>query len=222
MHEKHENSNSIGERLKYIRKNFRFTRKYFREKYNIPEITLQKWETSERKIPDHAIIKLLEIFKKECILVTKDWLQNGIGEKPKTIFPDNELNYSTLYFDFSQNDEILANKEIEFFENNHKNSKVIIIDNNDMEPIYKPGDYIGGIELTKDEIKNLDNTDCIVLIKNDNSYLLRRVNKDEKGNFRLSILNLNSKNETPVIYNAKLEFIAPVIWIRRPNLFKLK
>jgi hypothetical protein len=68
----------------------------------------------------------------------------------------------------------------------------------------------------------LDNIDCILLIKNDDSYILKRVNKDNKGNFRVSIINRDSKNVKPFIYNAKFEFVASVIWIRMQNRFKKK
>ena len=119
----HEIQNNVGERLKDLRKTFRFTRKYFHTKYEIPEITLQKWENSERKISEYALNKILEIYKKENILVTKEWIMDGKGDKPKTIFPFDNLDYNNISIDFFDNDELLTNKEVEFFEKNHKTQR---------------------------------------------------------------------------------------------------
>jgi len=216
---KNKNDDRACERLKSLRKSFRFSRKYFYNKYGLPEITLQKWENSERNINEQSLQRILKIYKNENIEVTKEWILHGSGSEPRFIFKEDPVE-NLLEIDFSNNDELLINKEIEFFEKNHNNAKVIIIEDNDMSPIYKSGDYVGGCEISEDHYEKIENLDCIVLIKNQEGYILRRITNEVKNKFRLSITNKNSKNKKPVIYNAALSFVAPVIWIRRPNKFK--
>lgn len=213
------NQNDASERIKDIRVNFRFSRRYLFEKYGLSENTLKKLESSDRKITEKSINKLINIYKKENIVVTKEWIMHGKGEKPRYIFPPNSVD-NIVDINFVNNDEILTNKEVEFFERNHENAKVIILEDNDMAPRYKKGDYVGGKEISKNNYVNLENIDCIVLVNGQDSYILRTVNKEDDNSFRLSIRNKNSKNMRPVIYKAKLSFVAPVIWIRRPHKFK--
>lgn len=208
---------SINTRLKNLRTSFRFSRKYFFNKYGLPEITLQKWETAERSVNEQAIEKIIGIYKKENIQVTKEWILHGQGDKPSYIFPQNPVE-NFVGIDPSSDDELAINREIEFFEKSHKNAKVIIIEDDDMAPLYKCGDYVGGIEIPKNRYDEIDDVDCIILMKK-SGFVLRRVNRESKNKFRLSILNSNSKNTKPVIYNASLSFIAPAIWIRRQRKF---
>lgn len=220
MNSKHSYARSTAsERVKKLREEYRFTRKYFYEKHGLPEITLQKIENSDRRLTENSIKKIINIFKKENIVVTREWIMNGTGEKPKYIFQENPVvNFNGV--EFTNSDEILTNREIEFFEKNNPNSKVIILEDNDMSPRYRKGDYVGGVELPKQKYLEINNMDCIVLVKDHGDYILRTVHKDADNSFRLSIRNKNSNNNRPVVYNAKLSFIAPVIWIRKPNKFK--
>ena len=209
-----DNNSTISERVKDLRKDFRFSRKYLSDRYGIPQITLQKIENSERKITEQSLHKIINIYKSDNILVTREWILNGTGEKPRYIFPDNPITDNFLQ-DFIDKDELAINREIEFFEKNNPNSKVIILEDNDMAPYYKKGDYVGGIEISSEKYENLSSIDCIVLVKGQNSYLLRTVDIDDENTFRLSIKNRKSNNMKPVIYKANIIYAAPIVWIRK-------
>jgi hypothetical protein len=80
MKKKSQESNE-GTRLKYVRSLTKYGRGTLSKETCIPLATLRKWESSHSltKISRHRCIKA---FKKLGVIISEDWLKNGVGTEP--------------------------------------------------------------------------------------------------------------------------------------------
>ncbi len=175
--------NSIAERMKLIRKSMGISRREFQEKFLISLNTLQSWEDERTKITDRSINRYITALEHAKVLCSKDWLVNGVGDPPKY------SNESLLFLPGMQisnyNNEGNIIREIEKFESLNQESIVIRIADNLMSPIYKMGDYIGGVKHDLDKIDSLLGEPVIIKTQ-DNLTLCRIILKSTKqGLFRL-------------------------------------
>jgi len=147
---------TTGERLNYCRSLLGKSRKELSEELGIISLpTLSRWELNTTRIPDKKIDVLLTYFKIHNILITKDWLKDGVGEAP--------LNGNLKNFDITNFDDI-AIKQLFSLKKEIKNFWYSQVSTNFMFPIVSFGDYVGGIlyPLADDVISKLHDKLCIV------------------------------------------------------------
>jgi transcriptional regulator with XRE-family HTH domain len=220
MAESLERIKSASERLKYIReKLIKLSRSDIYKKYGLSVDTLAAWENGKTQLTEKAIQRCIKIYGAEDLIITKEWILNGEGLAPNFTF-DLARYFKSVANDSSSepvDDHILLVKELDFFRSLTLNSITILISSDDMLPLYAVGDYVGGRFLYGNDIQSCISKDCIVRLEDDAVYV-RRLSKGKIEN-RYNLVCLNpvwNGNPEPVIFNAKLKCVAPIIWHRRP------
>ena len=209
-----------NERLKYIRELLKLTRAYMHEKHGISQDSLAAWENGKARVTDSCVDRCIKAYRAEGLIVSKEWILAGEGLDPKfsldlsryfraqpTEKPEGDID-----------DEILKLKELEYFKSLTPNSVVSVISSDDMLPLYASGDYVGGRFKFGGEIDDCIGKDCIIKTV-EGSTFVRRIAKNISGDgYNLAVLNPQYDGTSePVIFNAKIESAAPIIWHRRSN-----
>lgn len=206
---------TIGNRLIQLRKLARMTRKFLREKYNVSENTLRKWEENALNVSDEKIDLMCYIYNSESIHVTREWIKSGKGTAPYFSAKGKNSGKKELE-SLLKNDDLLALEELKHLVSIDPDKMVfMLLENDSMFPYYHPNSWIIG---RKNVIQNeCVGKDCIVKIKDVNSLTFRRViNSEKKDRYNLHILNNYSNTiDNPIIANIEAEFIAPITWIRK-------
>jgi HTH-type transcriptional regulator, cell division transcriptional repressor len=113
-------------------------------------------------------------------------------------------------------DRKIAN-ELSLFKSQYKNSVDYIVVDDGMEPLYKRNEYVAGISLAGKRIDEALGLNCIIQLENGN-VLLRLLRKGaELDTYTLICLN-TTQVDVPVLYNVKIEWVAPVIFHRKRNM----
>jgi transcriptional regulator with XRE-family HTH domain len=185
---------TIGERLHYLRKQCRMSRKDIEKNFGISINSLKTWEDNSRRIKQASAKKLVEIYKKHGVYATEEW----IFDKNESPFPINIEN------EICEDSYLL--KEVANFENFYEKSRVIRVTDDYMSPLMNKGDYVGGISNKTDFLNKI----CIVGTK-DFGTIVRII---EPGD-RKEIFNLKSLSNAANIINVSVDEIYIVTFLRR-------
>ncbi len=209
----------IGKRLRLIREHLGLTRQDLQSKYNLSSETLKSWESGKIGLTAKGLDRCLELYKQEKIVLSKEWVVTGIGLDPRlsaaiaNIQLEAKLQTNN---DIAISDFDLALKEVTFFRNLSSAAVVMQVSDNDMQPFYSPGDYVGGrYEVGIENWDKFVGKDCIISDTAGYVYI-RRLAKHASGQFVLTLHNPYwSGAADPVIISVDIEKIAPIIWHRR-------
>ncbi len=194
--------NAPNERLRFLRSLTNLTRKDIAEKYNLPTVTLNKWETGSLSLSDKGIIKCLNIYKCEGVIATEDWIKSGDGPLPYIMNSSNKLLHQGEYKNFEN--------DINYYKNTYSNCVVFEINGDEMLPTYKSGDIVIGYIYTND-YKYLNNKICIITLEN-NEQLLRKLLVVDNNQYNLHCINPLTTAKESILFNVTILQIAPVIW----------
>lgn len=201
-------------RLRHIRNLARITRGYIQQKYRLADATLKSWEKEERNITAVAAERCAQIYLQEGIIVSPEWILYGQGLPPTNAATVGAYFNSTEEVLDETNDEICMLRDADVFKKLYPNGMVLLVSNSDMSPFYKAGDYVGGgILYQGSNIERAVNKDCIVLLKTGEQFF-RRLIKTSKGTYNLVCLNPSEETAEPVLYDADVAAVAPIIWHR--------
>lgn len=208
----------IAQRLKYLRSLTRLSRDRLAKKHNFPEITLRSWETNKVKLSHKGLLRCIELYKKEGIFVTEEWLKNGTGPQPFLTGDVAALNYVNINKEIQSEDEnsrILrdsnALKEL------YPEMFIHYITSDEMLPQYKVGDFVGGIFHYKD-FENFHNHDCIIFLEY-GKIIFRRVIISDDNHCNLVSINPFTASREAIIFSPKIKGIAPVMFHRKKLTF---
>lgn len=203
------NNNSVNsrlsapnERLRFLRSLARLTRKDIAEKYNLPEITLNKWETGNLSLSDKGIIKCLHIYSCEGVIATEDWIKLGHGPFPYIINNQSKITHQGQYKNFDN--------DINYFKKTYSNCIIFEVKSDEMLPTYKMGDVVIGY-VHENNYKLLDNKCCIVTLE-DETQLFRKLLVLENNKYNLQCINPLTNIKEPLLFNVKILAVAPIIW----------
>jgi len=204
-----------GDRLKYVRSLLRLSRAYVEQQYLIPEVTLKSWENGSAKLTINGAKRCIEAYKSEGVIVSEDWILHGIGLDPTASLSVSHYFAVPTNKDLpTEDDEISMLRDANEFKEKYPNAVIMMVSGDEMRPFYKPGDYVGGkMRFGEEGISSAVNKNAIVYLK-DGSHYFRRLVKNINGTFNLTCLNPNENTAEPVLYNAQIEGVAPVIWHR--------
>jgi DNA-binding transcriptional regulator YiaG len=219
-----------AQRLKYVRQLARLSRPYLEEKHQLPEATLKVWENSQSRITPKGLNRCIDIYRKEGVVLSKEWVMTGEGLSPQLSvgignylasdlhypFPEQRLRDADDAF-FPKDDNICMLREASFFKESYADTVVLIVADNDMWPTYQAGDYVGGCFRRGKAVTEALQRDCIVRLKN-GEKILRRLFKSKRNKcYNLMCVNPMPEAEQPIMFNVEIECAAPVIWHRKPN-----
>jgi len=196
------------------------TRREFEKKYNISANTLQGWEQGKNPLSEKGAKRVVEAFKWEGLICSVDWLIHGTGMPPR---PYDMLNAGmrnggttdTVLSEQNIREEEIIYRETQIFKEQNPNSIIITIADDAMEPYYGIGDYIGGVQVFKDEMDRFIGNMCVVELEN-NVIVPRLLQKGTKaGTYNICCTNPKTSASPLNYYDATVISAAPILWHRR-------
>lgn len=197
-------------RLKKLRKMTGLSRKNFANKHSISEGTLQNWETARfGGLSEKGAYVVIEALQKEGIFCNFEWLMYGIGTYTFPYCNESIENVTT-----KQSNSKAVEKELQTFLSNHNDPASIIVTDDSMEPIFSKNQILAGKKRHLNEISSAINKYCIVEL-NDSTKLVRFLkNGSLEETFNLISINKNTNASNPYLKDVKLNWAAPIVWIR--------
>jgi|GEM_PF-603033 len=218
-----------GKRLRFARGITGLRPQMFGFLCGIGRTTISTWEQGLHPLTEKGADKVVRGLREEGIECTNLWLLHGIGDTPKIIDQHklSKLNYEKLMPSFTSSveekshyyDDRQFEQEIELFKSQYPKHIIYNIQDETMQPLYKVGDWIGGIELFPDQLEFAHGLDCIVRLRN-GITLARRVKTSGIGGFKLSLYGINSEfiiEHPPLLYLpiTQVQAIAPIVRLWR-------
>ena len=189
----------------------------------MPEVTLKSWENGKVEISKKGLDKCITIYKEEGILLNRNWIIKGEGQTPSPILTQYFVQYVREIEpkEYEKDDSVCILREAIFFKESYSNAIIYTVTSNEMLPLYKIGDYVGGrLCFEQEKIAALAGSDCIVKLE-DESIIFRKllINKyNEINSYDLVVTDPEKKlKDSYSILNTKIRAAAPVIWHRRPD-----
>jgi hypothetical protein len=196
----------------------------FCSKHNIPRSTLFAWKRGIQSLTVKGAERLVKAFEHENLICTTNWFLEGTGLPPRTLKEVEQgalpvLGYYKTEQDFDEtlDEEIKLLREIEFFRQMYANSRVLLVTDDGMMPIIKPGDYVAGLTVAKDQIDTTLNQICLIELSSDQIFLRHLSKGSGPECYILSCLNPRTSVESPTLFNVKIKSVAPLVWIRYKN-----
>jgi transcriptional regulator with XRE-family HTH domain len=221
-----------AERLKYVRKLVRLSRPDVEEKYQLSAATLKAWENGQATLTAKGIKRCIDIYRKEGVILNREWIMTGEGLSPKLSLDISRYFASELQYPlrdnkgmikdsdllpYSKDDNACILREAAFFKESYPDAVILTVTNDDMEPVYQIGDYVGGRFRYGKDIATTLKRNCIVRLKTGED-IIRRIFKSNSGKYyNLACINPVCGSEKPILFNVDVECVAPVIWHRIPN-----
>lgn len=185
---------TTGQRLYYLRRRCRLTRKEIENNFKISANSLKTWEDDSRRIKKENLNKLLEIYKSYGVVSSEEWV----------------LGLDDQFIPFDLNKEVGEDsyilKEMKSFEAFYAHSRVVQVTDDYMHPWISKGDYAGGIKVDSTFI----NKPCIVETK-DFGTLVRIIEVGEKK----GLYNLLSLTNVANLFNVPVDNVYTIIWLRK-------
>lgn len=204
--------NEINERLSYLRRLLKLSRADIERKYDLSQETLKAWEYGKNNINNTNIDLVLNIYRNEGILVTKEWLVKGSGILPNLVLKSDSSQNSG--FNFLMDEPFQMEREIKFLLNLNPDYISFKVTNDSMSPKFLNDSIVIGKKRFESDIIKTVGRDCIIKIRGKKDTLLRRIGLNDKNKFILSILNPIELIEDPIIIANDLEFSAPILFVR--------
>lgn len=200
-----EELKAIGLRIKASRTLTGLTQEEFGTKYNIPVPSIRTWEFGSVVPRLDGLSRFIDALHESDIYVHSDWLLHGTGTGPSYFFAHGDTNA----LEEALSDETLAFKELfkKFCKKNKENPVIVEINDDEMSPLYKMGDLVAGILMSKNAYTSGDPRKPMLVNLGDGFYILRYLYKVENDFFICSFKN-------PDIKKVTIESFAIVRWHR--------
>jgi hypothetical protein len=107
--------------------------------------------------------------------------------------------------------ELNALKDILDFRDIHVDNTVRVVSDDLLEPLYKPGDYVGGTKCFREKINHAINTNCIVETKK-GQICIGLLRKGSKDSLYCLTSACESSDEVQIFQDAELSWASPITW----------
>lgn len=206
-----------GKRLRQVRNLANLSRKQLCENSGVNIHSLKGWEIGRYGgLPLDGAEKVIKRVTKEGVNCSLEWLTSGIGAGPQVnvdfcrITADDVSTDDTLNQIMDDEKQLIC-KELVLFRKLFRNVVELQVADDGMNPVYQDGDYVAGLRKCGDEVKSALDLDCIVQMT-DGKFLFRKLRMGaEENKYNLVCTNLSTGLKEPVIYNAEIASVAPVI-----------
>lgn len=189
--------------------------------HNIPPSTLQGWENigcaslKNRKLTLKGAQRLIAALNREGVACSVEWLMDGEGIGPHFIAPKGndrkQKQQNSLW-----GHHLAIQHEIKTFEENNLNSIVVMVSDNGLEPFYTKGDFVGAIKQYLKDIDKYLNHLCIIETTNKEVFIRKLISGKKPRTYTLITLQNNILTNEPTLQDVKVNWIAPIIWHRKP------
>jgi len=187
--------NKKTERLKFLRYLTGLSRVDVQTKYQIPQVSLKKWENGVLALTRKGIERCLEAYANEEVYTTVEWVEEGIGPIP------------SLSVKIQDNCDL--DDDLQYFKEKYPDCVVHQIESNNLYPRYKKGEIVVGV-VHKGPLTELMTKDCIFELTSKK----RGIAKVFIENRKINLISTNSdlSQEKLLIANVSIQFLAPIVW----------
>ncbi|MBY0282215.1 MAG: hypothetical protein K2W94_08710 [Alphaproteobacteria bacterium] len=194
----------------------------FCQKHKISLSYLYAIEKGKHSLSQGIAKRIVLAMQQEGYFCSTNWLLAGEGISPCTFEElkkreDSEHNLDLKAVTSLLTPELKVIREIAFFRDLHSDCIVVGVFDDSMEPFYSLGDYVAGIFKKKEEVETCMGVNCIIQLTSGEQIIKRLLKGNKEEFFTLSSTNPHTKVENPILYNQKIEKIAPIIWHRRKD-----
>ncbi len=201
-----------GLRIRSIRVALRLTRPRIEREYGVARGTLQNWEDARfGGLGERGAMRLIEVFAKQGIPCSVEWLLYGIGVDPLLTWRGQDNVHATF-------PALLINKSIQaelaYFHAQHAHAIDTLMPDAAMEMRIFAQDIVAGVRYFGEEMTQAIGKDCIIQTQRGEIYVRRLMQGDEKQHYTLTCPYTANKKDFPDLKNIVLFSAAPVIWIR--------
>jgi len=204
-----------GRRLKICRNLANCSLQHLSSIYKMSISGLAKWERGELLISEKNAPKIVNMLISEGVLCTEEWLLHGLGNAPTVsggvAYFQNEVSNSNQDInDISPQLAIFS--EIEFFRRNNKGSILKTVPDESMHPLFKMGDYVGGIEILPEDYEKANGE--YVIVELENGQLFIRQLFIHQGKIVLTALNMG-EHMNPLFLDLPPKRLCPIVFHRK-------
>lgn len=209
----------VGDRIKYCRELIDVTKGKLATKHALNPSTLHFYENNVKCPSEERLQKLLEIFKKEDVIVSYQWLKTGVGDLPIKLKLTDIVNKNEIKKPENLDSIELMNFEMNTLMNKYPNSIHFICNTFEMEPHILYSDWLLAMPIDKKNVSKYEKLPFLFKIKNV-TYLKYIAKINDNGSFNLIGSNQSHATEKYFMPNINPEIVAPIYWIRRnPDIF---
>lgn len=185
------------------------TRAAIERRYGLSANTLRNWEEAYRKgLTETGARRVLDIYQRECIHCSMNWLLKGEGTPPKRQLSEP----AQAPFSSVQTDPLKTiDDECEYFKSLHLEAAIFEVKDDAMMPVYQVGDRVGGVRHYAQDFKELLDIDCIIEMKTHKTWFRRLQRSTVPNQYNLYALNPSTKVERPTLYSVEVLTVAPVV-----------
>ena len=140
----------IGLRVKSVRVLSGLNQEEFALKHGIGHMSLKSWEMGRATPRRDGMFHFLEAIKNEGICVEPSWIYHGTGLGPTYFSTIQRVNKKIESTYIESQIDLFTKEKI----SKGHNPVIVTVDDESMIPEYKPGQIIGGIFTTIENIKN--------------------------------------------------------------------
>lgn len=212
-----------AKRTQSARKFAGLTREAMETRHSIPPSTLRGWERpgtlKNQGLTLNGAQRLVKALQVEGVACSVEWLMDGKGIGPHFLETTLEQNNSKNIRKISLwNQNIVIQNEIKFFQENNPDSVVLMVTDDGLAPVYSLGDFVGGIKKYQKEMLKVIGHHCIIETAS-KEILIRKVCKGKKAkSYSLFCTNPQTSAYEPTLFDIKLNWAAPIIWLRKPDI----
>ncbi len=204
---------TIGLRVRSARSLVALNRKDFCEKHDLNFHTVQSWEIGRNLSRGKSLAKFCDALGRESVFCTQDWLLTGSGQGPYRLDTSDDLLKAEKPKQTSEEGPDFISLEAKFFTTSYRKNglKAVVtsVADDAVHPVYKKGEFVGGILVTGKAIDALLGELCIIQLSPE-KFTVRRLLQESN---RYLLLPANLKE--PLIGLDKIMGAAEIIWHRR-------
>ncbi len=201
-----------SDRIRFVRTLMGLTRTEMERHYNVKSTSLEKWECGKNNISLKSATQLAQIAQQNGINCYSEWILFGEGDKP-TANPNHQKKKITdVIEEENVPDSELIIRDMLQFKKNYPAGDILLVTDDSMYPQFSVGDYVGGLPILLETLKNkLDH--AFIVQTEDGKKRLRRITR--KGTvYTLYGINLQHSG-TPVFeVDVKIKKAYTVFWHR--------
>jgi len=217
VNDEHSTPEARGKRLRWLRNVANLSRKSMCANSSINFNTLKGWELGRYGgLPKDGAEKVIARVYQEGVSCELEWLLYGQGQGPQIIekfAPD--VSASIEQSAVSSEDYQLIEAELELFKQHHPAAIACCIVDDAMAPRFQVNDTAAGVLYDPNHWDSLHKVSCIARLAN-GEVLVRTVHKNPRGFITLISDNPQTTVMEPVLHDAAVTALAPVVWHRRP------
>jgi transcriptional regulator with XRE-family HTH domain len=200
--------NTIANRIRYLRNLTGLTRDEVAEYSHITKSALEKWENGTANISARNVTRLINMAADQSIACTAEWLLHGEGHPPKTVVPSSLSEHQASVGNTIET----ALRDLNLFKMTYPQGLTLMITDDAMADYYVSGDFVGGLSVDLDKLKQYLNYACIVQTA-DGKTRLRRIGCED-GSWFLYGTNTRHNGWPYLEKDVKIAKVAPVFWHR--------